>query len=115
MFCVILCIVIYLLELTHASNFRKESLVAIHPSSSLRDADPRDGKIPERLPTDWVVFEEMSRAGKLCQIRMCTVISPITVALFAGPMRLSSDALLSSESKTYHSKVIFTKYSPLIV
>ena len=86
---------------TWVFNFRKESMVVVHPSSTLRDADIRDGKIPERLPTDWVVFEEMSRAGKLCQIRMCTVISPITVALFAGPMRLSSDALSPTESKRY--------------
>lgn len=76
---------------------RKESLVAVHPSSTLRDIE----KVPEKLPTDWLVFEEMSRAGKLCQIRMCTVISPITVALFAGPMRLPSDALSSSESMIY--------------
>ncbi|XP_034254470.1 3'-5' RNA helicase YTHDC2-like [Thrips palmi] len=74
----------------------KESMVAVHPSSTLRDADI--GKVPDNLPTDWLVFEEMSRAGKLCQIRMCTVISPITVALFAGPMRLPSDALSSSET-----------------
>ncbi|KAK3929267.1 3'-5' RNA helicase YTHDC2 [Frankliniella fusca] len=75
----------------------KESVVAIHPSSTLRDIDPKDGRIPEKLPTDWIVYEEMNRTGKLCQIRMCTIISPITIALFTGPIRLPSDALSSSE------------------
>lgn len=74
----------------------------MHPSSTLRDVDTRDGKVPEKLPTDWLVFEEMSRAGKMCQLRMCTVISPITVALFAGPMRLPSDALFTTESRFHY-------------
>lgn len=75
----------------------KEALVVVHPSSTLRDLDPREGKVSEKLPTDWIVYEEMNRTGKLCQIRMCTIISPITIALFAGPLRLPSDALSSSE------------------
>ncbi|KAJ1522358.1 hypothetical protein ONE63_002650 [Megalurothrips usitatus] len=76
-----------------ASQLRtmKESLVAVHPSSVLREE-----KVPQGFPTDWILFEEMSRAGKLCQIRMCTVVSPVTLALFAGSFRLPADALSSN-------------------
>jgi hypothetical protein len=50
------------------------------------------------LPTDWLFYEEMTRAGKgsyggLACVRCCTVVSPATVAIFAGPSKLPSDAL----------------------
>jgi len=64
----------------------------VHKSSVLPDK-------PTRLPTDWVFYEEMTRPAvgstfkALACIRCCTVVSPVTVTLFAGPARLSPDAL----------------------
>ncbi|KAI8480782.1 3'-5' RNA helicase ythdc2 [Branchiostoma belcheri] len=46
-----------------------------------------------KLPTDWLVFEEISRAHRYAYVRCCTLMSPVTVAIFAGPSRLPLDAL----------------------
>ncbi|KAH9370374.1 hypothetical protein HPB48_006708 [Haemaphysalis longicornis] len=45
------------------------------------------------LPTDWVIYGELARAGPTAFAHLCTLVSPITVALFAGPLRLPQDAL----------------------
>ncbi|XP_078688341.1 3'-5' RNA helicase YTHDC2-like isoform X3 [Branchiostoma floridae x Branchiostoma belcheri] len=46
-----------------------------------------------KLPTDWLVYEEISRAHRYAYVRCCTLMSPVTVAIFAGPSRLPLDAL----------------------
>lgn len=73
----------------------KEVKVAFHPSSTLNRGGGVSGahKSVENLPTDWVVFEEISRAGRLCFIRCNTLVTPLTVSLFGGPLRLPSGAL----------------------
>lgn len=45
------------------------------------------------LPTDWLLYGELARAGPTAYAHMCTLVSPVTVALFAGPSRLPLDAL----------------------
>ncbi|XP_063383096.1 3'-5' RNA helicase YTHDC2-like [Cydia fagiglandana] len=73
----------------------KEVKVAFHPSSTLHRGDGIAGahKSVQNLPTDWVVFEEISRAGRFCFIRCNTLVTPLTVALFGGPLRLPPGAL----------------------
>ncbi|XP_041981037.1 3'-5' RNA helicase YTHDC2-like [Aricia agestis] len=68
----------------------KEVRVRFHPKSILQTAR---GAGPQTLPTDWVVFEEISRVGRFCFIRTCTLVTPLTVALFGGPLRLGPGAL----------------------
>ncbi|XP_052792916.1 3'-5' RNA helicase YTHDC2-like isoform X2 [Mya arenaria] len=66
--------------------------IGVHKSSVLPD------KVGS-LPSDWVFYEEMTRSGvtpafkSLACIRTCTVVSPITVALFSGPAKLPADAI----------------------
>ena len=45
------------------------------------------------LPSDWLFYEENTQANKLACVRTCTLVSPITVAMFAGPSKLPADAL----------------------
>ena len=46
------------------------------------------------MPPDcWLVFDEMTKAGRLSLIKGVTAVSPLTVALFAGPTRLSAEAV----------------------
>lgn len=45
------------------------------------------------LPCDWLIYEEMLRTGSTAHAYCCTLITPITVALFSGPARLPLDAL----------------------
>lgn len=73
----------------------KEVKVAFHPSSTLHQGGGLTGsqKSVQSLPTDWVVFEEISRAGRFCFIRCNTLVTPLTVALFGGPLRLPIGAL----------------------
>ncbi|XP_052279613.1 3'-5' RNA helicase YTHDC2-like isoform X2 [Dreissena polymorpha] len=66
--------------------------IGVHKSSVL----PTE---PRSLPSDWLLYEEMTQAGQgssytsLACIRCCTLVSPITVALFAGPAKLPADAV----------------------
>ncbi|XP_049871809.1 3'-5' RNA helicase YTHDC2-like [Pectinophora gossypiella] len=73
----------------------KEVKVAFHPSSTLNRGGgfAASQKSIQTLPTDWVVFEEISRAGRFCFVRCNTLVTPLTVALFGGPLRLPPGAL----------------------
>ncbi|CAL8343000.1 unnamed protein product [Merluccius merluccius] len=46
----------------------------------------------QTLPTDWVIFDELIQGDKTT-IRCCSLVSPITVAIFGGCARLPSSAL----------------------
>jgi hypothetical protein len=86
---------------------RKEFKVMLHPSSTLREypKSPRTlvaashAAAVEVLPSDWLVYEEMSRSGRFCHVRCCTLVTPITVAIFAGPARMPLDAVSEAERK----------------
>jgi hypothetical protein len=86
---------------------RKEFKVMFHPSSTLRDCPKSPhasvaashSAAVEALPSDWLIYEEISRSGRFCHVRCCTVVTPITVALFAGPARMPLDAVSEAESK----------------
>lgn len=78
-----------------------------HPVSTLRDT-PKSARVNvsaghsevvRGLPSDWVIYEELSKVNKLSHIRTCTVVSPVTVGIFTGPTRLPLDALENSDSE----------------
>ncbi|GCB60814.1 3'-5' RNA helicase YTHDC2 isoform X1 [Scyliorhinus torazame] len=83
----------------------KEKKVRFHPTSVL--SQPQYKKIPpangqavavQALPTDWLIYDEMTRAHRIANIRCCSAVTPISVALFGGPARLSSSALQEPSS-----------------
>ncbi|NXT64557.1 YTDC2 helicase, partial [Chaetops frenatus] len=83
----------------------KEKKVRFHPTSVL--SQPQYKKIPpvnsqtaavQALPTDWLIYDEMTRAHRIANIRCCSVVTPVTVALFCGSARLPSNALQASSS-----------------
>uniref|UniRef100_T1JES8 RNA helicase n=1 Tax=Strigamia maritima TaxID=126957 RepID=T1JES8_STRMM len=85
---------------------QKESKVRFHPSTVLSEL-PKSARtsvasshsqVVESLPSDWLIYEEMTRAGRLAHVRCCTLITPITIALFAGPARLPHDAVTEADS-----------------
>lgn len=69
----------------------------------------------QALPTDWLIYDEMMRAHRIANIRCCSAVTPISVALFGGPARLSSSALQEPSSprgNTYsESKLLFNTFS----
>ena len=50
-----------------------------------------------RLPTDWLAYDEMTRLHRTAHVKSCTVMSPVTIALFAGPAKLPIDAIKEAE------------------
>ncbi|XP_063175955.1 3'-5' RNA helicase YTHDC2 isoform X2 [Chroicocephalus ridibundus] len=83
----------------------KEKKVRFHPTSVL--SQPQYKKIPpangqaaavQALPTDWLIYDEMTRAHRIANIRCCSVVTPVTMALFCGPARLPSNALQEPSS-----------------
>ncbi|XP_038625680.1 3'-5' RNA helicase YTHDC2 isoform X2 [Tachyglossus aculeatus] len=78
----------------------KEKKFRFHPNSVLSQAQykkipPANGHVVsvQALPTDWLIFDEVTRACKIASISCCTAVTPITITLFSGPMRLASNAL----------------------
>ncbi|XP_057177006.1 3'-5' RNA helicase YTHDC2 [Triplophysa rosa] len=81
----------------------KEKKVRLHPTSIL--SQPQYKKIPpangqtaavESLPTDWLIYDEMTRAHRIASIRCCSGVTPLTVALFGGCAKLPSSAIQES-------------------
>ncbi|KFQ20659.1 putative ATP-dependent RNA helicase YTHDC2, partial [Mesitornis unicolor] len=87
----------------------KEKKVRFHPTSVL--SQPQYKKIPptngqtaaiHALPTDWLIYDEMTRAHRIANIRCCSVVTPVTVSLFCGPAKLPSNALQEPSSFRGH-------------
>lgn len=80
--------------------------VFFHPSSTLREnlkpgrtSHGKSSTSVNQLPSDWIIYEEMSRTGTLCHVKNATLVNPITVALFSGPARLPMDVISEAECK----------------
>lgn len=73
---------------------RQENKLIPHPTSVLRDKNPKKCEDNLRaLPTDWLIFGEKSRAGRMCLVRHTTVVTPLNIALFSGPVYMPYDRL----------------------
>ncbi|XP_026778235.2 3'-5' RNA helicase YTHDC2 isoform X2 [Pangasianodon hypophthalmus] len=83
----------------------KEKKVRFHPTSVL--SQPQYKKIPpanaqaaavQSLPTDWLIYDEMTRAHRIASVRCCTAVTPLTVAVFGGCAKLPSTAFQEPSS-----------------
>ncbi|BES97417.1 HA2 [Nesidiocoris tenuis] len=70
----------------------KEHKVKVHMTSVLAEGGRKKACV-ENLPSDWIMYEELTKIGRNPYIRTATVVSPITVAVFAGPSKIPYDAL----------------------
>lgn len=74
---------------------RIDKKISPHPSSVIRDKSLKKNKESiMSLPSEWIVFEEKTRAGPHCLIKCNTVVSPVTIALFCGPLFLEEEESL---------------------
>jgi len=76
--------------------------VRFHSASALGPAPNEVGPnahlaAVNRLPTDWLAYDEMTRLHRSAQVKSCTVISPVTIAIFAGPAKLPLEAVREAE------------------
>uniref|UniRef100_A0A3Q3E053 RNA helicase n=1 Tax=Hippocampus comes TaxID=109280 RepID=A0A3Q3E053_HIPCM len=81
---------------TNLPSSNKEKKVNFHPTSTLNQSQNKEGNStkPQGLPTDWLVYDEMSRGHRIASVRCCTLVTAITVAIFAGGSRHLCSALL---------------------
>lgn len=83
-------------ESTLPSSYR-EKKVHFHPSSILNRSQLKENgpsrSPPQALPTDWLIYDEMSRGHRMASVRCCSMVTPITVAIFGGCAKLPSSAL----------------------
>lgn len=78
---------------------RHESQLIPHPSSVLRVKNPKQLKqCLLSMPTEWLLYGEKSRAGDCCMVRDNTMIAPIVIALFTGPINMPETNLVHYDS-----------------
>ncbi|CAJ1070962.1 '-5' RNA helicase YTHDC2 isoform X2 [Xyrichtys novacula] len=73
----------------------REKKVIFHPTSILSpnsNKEPDSLRSSKTLPTDWLIYDEMSRGHRVASVRCCSVVTPITVAIFGGCARLPDSA-----------------------
>uniref|UniRef100_A0A182T1H2 RNA helicase n=1 Tax=Anopheles maculatus TaxID=74869 RepID=A0A182T1H2_9DIPT len=80
---------------------RFEKKIFIHPSSVIGRKVPNEAKDTDSklsLPSEWITFEEKIKAGNRSMIRCNTVVSPLTIAIFAGSFALDeADCIVRDE------------------
>ncbi|KFM65505.1 putative ATP-dependent RNA helicase YTHDC2, partial [Stegodyphus mimosarum] len=74
-------------------RFHHSSVLNKLPLSSKQTVAHMRKQIVAELPCDWLIYEEMMRTGSIAHAHCCTLVTPITVAIFSGPARLPLDAL----------------------
>ncbi|KAJ0012741.1 hypothetical protein NQD34_017075 [Periophthalmus magnuspinnatus] len=74
----------------------KEKKVNFHPTSILSQTQLKEStstKEAQTLPTDWLIYDEMRRGQRMASVRCCSIVTPVTVAVFGGCAKLPSSAL----------------------
>ncbi|KXJ83370.1 hypothetical protein RP20_CCG007418 [Aedes albopictus] len=100
---------------------RIDKKISPHPSSVIRDKSLKKNKESIlSLPSEWIIFEEKTRAGIHCLIKCNTVVAPVTIALFCGPLFLNEEESLISwkdldESNSDYDEHDMSDKSKLIV
>jgi len=81
-----------------------ESKVKIH-HSSVNKAYPKKSKSGD-MPSHWMVYTEMTRAGRNAYIKGVSFVSPAVVALLAGPAKLPTSVWESAERSGQNNQII---------
>lgn len=62
------------------------------------------------MPSEWIIFEEMSSFNTKKFIKNCTVISPMSVALFTNAMRIPQDSVDKTGGKNVKTSFVLRKF-----
>uniref|UniRef100_A0AAG5DX28 RNA helicase n=1 Tax=Anopheles atroparvus TaxID=41427 RepID=A0AAG5DX28_ANOAO len=93
--------VCYLEKYSKTMKTRFEKKIFIHPSSVVGEKTMKRMKDKDStlwLPSEWITFEEKYKSGRGSMIRCNTVVSPLSIAIFAGPLHLDeSECLIECE------------------
>ncbi|XP_008421313.1 probable ATP-dependent RNA helicase YTHDC2 isoform X2 [Poecilia reticulata] len=94
---------------TSLLSSNREKKVHFHPTSVLSQLQLKENsssKSGQTLPTDWLIYDEMSRGHRMASVRCCSVVTSITVAMFGGGTKLLSSTL--------HESAIQKRYENLL-
>nr|UZE37972.1 YTH domain containing 2 [Miichthys miiuy] len=81
---------------TAVLSSNREKKIHFHPTSILNQFQLKENspaKSAQACPTDWLIYNEMSRGHRMASVRCCSMVTPITVAIFGGCARLLTAAL----------------------
>ncbi|CAK6975730.1 '-5' RNA helicase YTHDC2 [Scomber scombrus] len=81
---------------TSLPSSNTEKKVHFHPTSILSQSHSKENnsaRSVQALPTDWLIYDEMSRGHRMASVRCCSMVTPITVSIFGGCAKLPSSAL----------------------
>ncbi|KAM6901867.1 3'-5' RNA helicase YTHDC2 isoform 2-T2 [Lycodopsis pacificus] len=88
---------------TSLLSSNREKKVHFHATSILSQSQIKENspaKLAQALPTDWLIYDEMSRGHRMASVRCCSVMTAITVAIFGGCAKLPSSALQEPAAQT---------------
>lgn len=74
-------------------KFHTSSVLNTLPTTACLSKASTKRNIVKNLPSDYLMYDEMSRYQRLAFVKCCTLVSSATVALFAGPGRLPADSI----------------------
>ncbi|XP_068740703.1 3'-5' RNA helicase YTHDC2-like isoform X2 [Montipora capricornis] len=81
------------------------SSIMYQPPSHGESMSSAQAKAIAKLPSDWLIYEEMARLYTTVTVKCCTLVSPVTVALFTGPSlsseHVTQDPLASRDGERY--------------
>ncbi|XP_026195327.1 3'-5' RNA helicase YTHDC2 isoform X3 [Anabas testudineus] len=72
---------------TSLLSSNREKKVHFHPTSALSQTkfkESNPAELGQALPTDWLIYDEMSRGHRMASVRCCSLVTAITVAIFGG-------------------------------
>ncbi|XP_039247577.2 3'-5' RNA helicase YTHDC2-like [Styela clava] len=95
---------------------RQHKKVRFHTSSVLSRSSNRKNQNTQvdallALPTDWVVYDELTMAAGyfsgLATARCCTAVTPACISLFTGPAHLPQEAVIEPDINTQQSEFFY--------
>lgn len=91
---------------------KQEKKLLPHITSVLREKNSKSMKSSlANLPSEWIVYEEKSRVERLCLVRNNTVVTPLTVALFGGPMYVPKNSgIVYDDSDSENDECMTVKF-----
>lgn len=64
----------------------------------------------ENLPSEWIIYDSMVQNNHISLVNYCTLVTPITVALFSGQIKLNSKYMKDLEHLNLIRKFIVLFY-----
>ncbi|KAM6902347.1 3'-5' RNA helicase YTHDC2 [Xenentodon cancila] len=87
---------VYINKETSMLSSAREKKLHFHPTSILShtqfsEKDP--GKAAQAFPSSWLIYDEMSRGQRMASVRCCSLVTPITIAIFGGCVKPTCSAI----------------------